>query len=194
MPEPWERQRDESGRLEPIQAYEYFSEYLTMDKPRSMKVLCRILGKKEGYIRQLHAYSTTWNWIERAEAYDEHIILKKRLRKEQFYDELVESELPNLRKRLEFYNKNMMDIENDEKSKPTSKAHAYDRNSKAHSTTLNEIMLMIGKPTEIRESSLEADVRAETELNQSKKVEVDITSDDFMENELEFMRKMIDER
>ena len=194
MPEPWERQRDESGRLEPIQAYEYFSEYLTMDKPRSMKVLCRILGKKEGYIRQLHAYSTTWNWIERAEAYDEHIILKKRLRKEQFYDELVESELPNLRKRLEFYNKNMMDIENDEKSKPTSKAHAYDRNSKAHSTTLNEIMLMIGKPTEIRESSLEADVRAETELNQSKKVEVDITSDDFMENELEFMRKMIEER
>ena len=194
MPEPWERQRDESGRLEPIQAYEYFSEYLTMDKPRSMKVLCRILGKKEGYIRQLHAYSTTWNWIERAEAYDEHIILKKRLRKEQFYDELVESELPNLRKRLEFYNKNMMDIENDEKSKPTSKAHAYDRNSKAHSTTLNEIMLMIGKPTEIRESSLEADVRAETELNQNKKVEVDITSDDFMENELEFMRKMIEER
>ena len=194
MPEPWERQRDESGRLEPIQAYEYFSEYLTMDKPRSMKVLCRILGKKDGYIRQLHAYSTTWNWIERAEAYDEHIILKKRLRKEQFYDELVESELPNLRKRLEFYNKNMMDIENDEKSKPTSKAHAYDRNSKAHSTTLNEIMLMIGKPTEIRESSLEADVRAETELNQSKKVEVDITSDDFMENELEFMRKMIEER
>ena len=194
MPEPWERQRDESGRLEPIQAYEYFSEYLTMDKPRSMKVLCKILGKREGYIRQLHAYSTTWNWIERAEAYDEHIILKKRLRKEQFYDELVESELPNLRKRLEFYNKNMMDIENDEKSKPTSKAHAYDRNSKAHSTTLNEIMLMIGKPTEIRESSLEADVRAETELNQSKKVEVDITSDDFMENELEFMRKMIDER
>ena len=194
MSEPWERQRDESGRLEPIQAYEYFSEYLTMDKPRSMKVLCKILGKREGYIRQLHAYSTTWNWIERAEAYDEHIILKKRLRKEQFYDELVESELPNLRKRLEFYNKNMMDIENDEKSKPTSKAHAYDRNSKAHSTTLNEIMLMIGKPTEIRESSLEADVRAETELNQSKKVEVDITSDDFMENELEFMRKMIDER
>ena len=194
MAELWERQRDESGRLEPIQAYEYFSEYLTMDKPRSMKVLCRILGKKDGYIRQLHAYSTTWNWIERAEAYDEHIILKKRLRKEQFYDELVESELPNLRKRLEFYNKNMMDIENDEKSKPTSKAHAYDRNSKAHSTTLNEIMLMIGKPTEIRESSLEAEVRAETELNQSKKVEVDITSDDFMENELEFMRKMIDER
>ena len=194
MAELWERQRDESGRLEPIQAYEYFSEYLTMDKPRSMKVLCKILGKREGYIRQLHAYSTTWNWIERAEAYDEHIILKKRLRKEQFYDELVESELPNLRKRLEFYNKNMMDIENDEKSKPTSKAHAYDRNSKAHSTTLNEIMLMIGKPTEIRESSLEADVRAETELNQSKKVEVDITSDDFMENELEFMRKMIEER
>ena len=194
MAELWERQRDESGRLEPIQAYEYFSEYLTMNKPRSMKVLCKILGKKEGYIRQLHAYSTTWNWVERAEAYDEHIILKKRLRKEQFYDELVESELPNLRKRLEFYNKNMMDIENDDKSKPTSKAHAYDRNSKAHSTTLNEIMLMIGKPTEIRESSLEADVRAETELNQSKKVEVDITSDDFMENELEFMRKMIEER
>ena len=194
MAELWERQRDESGRLEPIQAYEYFSEYLTMNKPRSMKVLCKILGKREGYIRQLHAYSTTWNWVERAEAYDEHIILKKRLRKEQFYDELVESELPNLRKRLEFYNKNMMDIENDDKSKPTSKAHAYDRNSKAHSTTLNEIMLMIGKPTEIRESSLEADVRAETELNQSKKVEVDITSDDFMENELEFMRKMIEER
>ena len=120
MPEPWERQRDENGKLEPIAAFEYFSEYLLMDKPRSMKVLCKRLGKKDGYIRQLHTYSTTWNWVERAEAYDEHIILKKRLRKERFYDELVESELPNLRKRLEYYNKNMNDIETDATTKPTA--------------------------------------------------------------------------
>lgn len=194
MSEPWERQRDENGKLEPIQAFEYFNEYLLMDKPRSMKVLCDRLGKKNSYLRQLHSYSSTWNWVERAEAYDEFIILKKRARKEKFYDELVESELPNLRKRLEYYNKNMNDIETDEISKPTSKAHAYDRNSKAHSTTLNEILLLVGKPTEIKESNLEADVKAQTELNQNKKVEVDITSDEFMENELEFMKKMIDER
>ena len=61
MPEPWERQRDENGKLEPIKAFEYFTEYLTMDKPRSMRVLCERLGKKDGYIRQLHAYSSTWN-------------------------------------------------------------------------------------------------------------------------------------
>ena len=125
MSEVWDRQRDDNGKLEPINAFEYFNEYLIMDKPRSMRVLCRKLGKKPSYIRQLHSYSSTWNWVERAEAYDEYIILKKRLRKERFYDELVESELPNLRKRLEYYNKNMNDIETDDKTKPTSKAHAY---------------------------------------------------------------------
>ena len=175
MPEPWERQRDENGKLEPIAAFEYFSEYLLMDKPRSMKVLCKRLGKKDGYIRQLHTYSTT-------------------LRKEKFYDELVESELPNLRKRLEYYNKNMNDIETDATTKPTSKAHAYERNSKAHSTTLNEILLMIGKPTEIKETSLEADIESESKIELEKRVEVDITSDEFMENELEYMRRMIEEK
>lgn len=194
MPEPWERQRDENGKLEPIAAYGYFSEYLIMDRPRSMRVLCERLGKKEGYIRQLHAYSSTWNWVERAEAYDEHIILKKRLRKERFYEELVESELPNLRKRLEYYNKNMNDIETDMTTKPTSKAHAYDRNSKAHSTTLNEILLMIGKPTEIRETSLEADIESDSRIDLENRVEVDITSDEFMESELEYMRRMIEEK
>ena len=178
MPEPWERQRDENGKLEPIKAFEYFTEYLTMDKPRSMRVLCERLGKKDGYIRQLHAYSSTWNWVERAEA----------------YDELVESELPNLRKRLEYYNKNMNDIETDATTKPTSKAHAYDKNSKAHSTTLNEILLMIGKPTEIRETSLEADIESDNKIDLENRVEVDITSDEFMESELEYMRKMIEEK
>ena len=194
MPEPWERQRDENGKLEPIKAFEYFNAYLTMDKPRSMKVLCERLGKKEGYLRQLQKYSSIWNWVERAEAYDEHIILKKRLRKEKFYDELVESELPNLRKRLEYYNKNMNDIETDDTTKPTSKAHAYDKNSRAHSTTLNEILLMIGKPTEIRETSLDAEIESENIIDLENKVEVDITSDEFMENELKFMKKMIEEK
>ena len=53
---------------------------------------------------------------------------------------------------------------------------------------------MIGKPTEIKETSLEADIESESKIELEKRVEVDITSDEFMENELEYMRRMIEEK
>ena len=189
--EIWDRMRDKEGKLEPIKAFTLFNEYLLMDKPRSMKVLCEKLGLKPNYIRQLHSYSSKWEWVKRAEAYDEYIILKKRATKEKFYDELVNSELPNLKERLNFYNKNMVDIEQDVKAKPTSKANAFEKNSKAHSTTLNEILVLVGKPTEI--SSVEADVISDTNVKTETHVEVDVTSDEFMERELEYLRKLLDD-
>lgn len=193
--EIWERQRHpETGRLEPIKAYRYFNEYLLMSHPRSLTKLCEIVGKDSGYVRQLEKYSSTWNWIKRCEAYDEFIILKKRASKEKFFDELVESELPNLRKRLSYYNKNLTDIEKDENSRPTTKATAFEKNSKAHSTTWNELLLILGKPTEIKETAVDAEVRADAEVQNHTQVNLDLTSDEFMENELEFMKKLIERR
>lgn len=65
------------------------------------------------------------------------------------------------------------------------------KNSKAHSTTLNEILVLVGKPTEI--SSVEADVIADTNVKTETHVEVDVTSDEFMERELEYLRKLLDD-
>ncbi len=61
MNEPWDRMRDKDNKLEPMKAFNLFNEYLLMDKPRSMKVLCKKLGLKPNYLRQLHNYSSTWN-------------------------------------------------------------------------------------------------------------------------------------
>lgn len=193
--EIWERQRHpKTGRLEPIQAYRYFNEYLLMSHPRSLNKLCEIVGKDSAYVRQLEKYSSTWNWVKRCEAYDEYIILKKRASKEKFFDELVESELPNLRKRLSYYNKNLRDIEKDTTSRPTSKANAFEKNSKAHSITWNELLLILGRPTEIKETAVDAEVRADAEVQNHTQISVDLTSEEFMENELEFMKKLIKSR
>ena len=40
----------------------------------------------------------------------------------------------------------------------------------------------------------EADIESESKIELEKRVEVDITNDEFMESELEYMRRMIEEK
>ena len=51
---------------------------------------------------------------------------------------------------------------------------------------------LYGRSTENKETNAEVNLGAEVDTNQ--RVEVDLTSDSFMENELEYMKKLMDKK
>ena len=61
-PEPWERQQGETSR-----AYEAFAAYRDMGPDRSQAKLSRKLGKNA---RTIADWSTRYEWVKRAEAWD----------------------------------------------------------------------------------------------------------------------------
>lgn len=63
--QPWERQKDESSK-----AFEGFTVYRDMGAERSLAKAGRSLGKSKTLLEK---WSSQWNWVERARAYDNEI-------------------------------------------------------------------------------------------------------------------------
>lgn len=55
---------------EPLTAYLHFCAYRDMPPPRSMPKLAKALGRG---VSTLWRWSTQWDWVERAEAYTDHL-------------------------------------------------------------------------------------------------------------------------
>ncbi len=73
----WDKQENETGK-----AYAAFSSYLQLGD-RSHAKLVEKLGKSSGYTRVLENWSGTYNWVERAEAYDAYIDTRAREKAEK---------------------------------------------------------------------------------------------------------------
>jgi hypothetical protein len=52
--------------------------YRDMGPTRSIARVNRDNGKRAGWLRQLEDWSSDWNWVERARAYDDHLEAKAR--------------------------------------------------------------------------------------------------------------------
>ncbi len=80
MPNPWDRQRDENGELEPNLWYDRFEQYRAAGPNRSITRIYKAWRVTMGYEKlRYSAYpsswvraSNRWNWKERAESWDEH--------------------------------------------------------------------------------------------------------------------------
>lgn len=62
----WERTKGEPGR-----AYSAAWEYFKMGSARSHSAVAARLGKR---VSQMQRWSTRWNWVIRAAAYDDHLV------------------------------------------------------------------------------------------------------------------------
>ncbi|KKN63572.1 hypothetical protein LCGC14_0500200 [marine sediment metagenome] len=80
MSDPWDRQRDENGELEPSLWWIRFDAYRAQSSGRSVAQGYRDWRDAKGYAKLRHSgypsswvrASNRWNWKERAEAWDEH--------------------------------------------------------------------------------------------------------------------------
>jgi len=104
---PWHTRPGESSK-----AFAAFCEYLQMPKvSRSIRAVQEKLGRPEGYQRQLQKWSSRFDWLARAKAYDtDHLAeeidgrkLKQELLRQKIYDvgeELIDSFLAMCRGEL----------------------------------------------------------------------------------------------
>jgi hypothetical protein len=80
MSNPWDRQRDENGELEPSLWWMRFDDYRAQGPGRSVAQGYRDWRDAKGYEKLRHSgypsswvrAANRWNWKERAEAWDEH--------------------------------------------------------------------------------------------------------------------------
>ena len=85
MAEIWERQKDESNK-----AYHTFCIYRDLGPDRSLEKTREILGKSAGYTRWMQTWSSKYDWVTRAQAYDDYIEGKKRKKNEKEILEMAE--------------------------------------------------------------------------------------------------------
>ncbi len=78
MPNPWDRQRDEDGELEPGRWYHRFTMFRALGHDRSLLRVCNQWRQdKDRKVSTSTPLSWTrasrqWRWLERAESWDEH--------------------------------------------------------------------------------------------------------------------------
>lgn len=63
----WEQREDETQI-----SYEWFCHYRDMGVHRSLEKIRQRYGKNASYLRQLQLWSSKYNWVDRAEAWDKH--------------------------------------------------------------------------------------------------------------------------
>ena len=78
---PWERWPDETDT-----AYDRFVMYLKMGADRSISKVADKLQKGSSYATHLRRWSSKYDWVDRAAAYDEHLVLKSLRNKERIMD------------------------------------------------------------------------------------------------------------
>lgn len=163
---PWERQRDpNTGKLEPLQAYKYFTEYLLMGDNRSLRKLCKKLGKNSGYTRYLEEYSSKYNWQKRVQAYEEQKIQERR---EKDYEEnsktwyrLKDNVLPKLLDSLMGDFELMDEIQYSEVQSHL-KANGESAISKSMRNKFDMILRLIDEPEKINDN-VKAEINASVE-------------------------------
>jgi len=196
---------------ESVKAFKYFNTYLDLGIHRSL-VKVRETHNNDISLSQLKVYSKKYKWVKRAEEYEEHLIKLKnqKLREEQ------EAYFKNRRKILKQYDKVndrvmeelMIDlgllkdpqtgeIKKNKRITSTSVANSLKNLSDANINNAKLSLRLMGLPETIKDNTqvkLEGNLDTEnTNNNININYEVDKTSDDYFNKQLEFIDKMISE-
>lgn len=182
---------DERMPHEPVKAYNYFLDYLNLGLNRSIP---KVVDKKEKTeekisIRTLRRYADKYEWVRRAEEYDILQAEQKQLKLQQETDEYFELK----RKELESYEgiyqaitasivEGIMDGSID----PLKASRALKTLTEANIDVSKLHLRLFGEPAEIQQINTQQDVQVESNEG------FDILDNDWMNNELEIMKKLID--
>lgn len=132
---------------EPAKAYSYFTQYLELGTLRSLEKLCQNHTKTVPKISQLKNYSSTYNWVDRAEAYDNQIIEEMRKENEVLYKKHIQN---RIRKYMSFaeYEDPLLEEILTESPTPKDKATALQTLVNTYNKIDSTIQLLTGNPTQ----------------------------------------------
>ena len=198
MNKPWERQKSESSK-----SFAWFCVYRDLGPARTLQKVINKLTKDQTKcdneencvpvptLTQLTNQSSRWGWTKRCLSYDNYIDEVSRLQKEEAYLELEARLIDIGEEFIENLERNLQDLKFDD-AKPTTISHSLKSSADAFDKTVKDIRLLFGRSTEIKDEKVDATVDADVEA--TKRVSVDLTSDEFMKNELEFMNQLIGDK
>lgn len=210
-PQPWERQKGE-----PNKAHNLFKEFLQLGKARTLQKLHDHLQqedikhnktqenkekKKSLSLSAISRYSAKYKWMERAGLYDDYIDHQRLLlqeqriidRQKQYLDIIEPQEEEALSNLLQNINAISDELKYPlDKIKPTSKAHAVKSLATSLDLYIKNIRLIYDLPTETQTREVNANVQSEGRVTQVN-YNIDKTSDEFFDKQMEFIDHMIDE-
>ena len=198
MSQPWERQKNESSK-----SFAWFCEYRDLGPARTLQKVVNKLAREQTKddngekrvpiptLTQLTNQSSKWGWTKRCQSYDNYMDERVRLQKEEDYLELEARLVAIGEDFIDNLERNLQDLKFDD-AKPTTISHSLKSSADAFDKTVKDIRLLFGRSTEIKDEKVDAVVDAE--IDSTAKFNVDLTSDEFMKNELEFMNKLIGDK
>lgn len=178
------RYYSEKYGLEIPSSFRYFQMYLQQPYPRSIKVLCQQINsqqksqnKSQTKLDTFYKYSQKWKWMERAEAYDQHLKELHFRTKEKEVMAWESEQLAFARERAKYHLDTMQKIHNanTEDFPLTKKPYAEEANERAYNQSIESVYKILHggviKSENRNSTSLDMEADVKTEIKEHKTIE-----------------------
>lgn len=198
----WERQKGESSKsfawfkiyrnLGPLRTFQKVIDYIE-NQPKQTKTLPNNQNKlPTPTVNKLKNLSYKWEWSKRCTAWDNYHDEQEQLQYNEAYKK-TKDRLIDMGNDILDVTENILDELNcDERSQATSKAHAVKSLADSFEKTTKTVRLLYGKSTEIKDgktdlkADVEANVKTDVELETSQNI---ILDDDFVKLSKELLSR-----
>lgn len=192
---------------ESTKSFTYFITYLNMGESRSLQKV-REKHNNNISLRQLKEYSRKYKWVKRAEAKDEYDIqkrikehekekeeyFKKRLDRIKKYHDATDAVLQSLLIDLGLIeNPETKQYEKNKYVQSTSVANSLKNLSDANVNNTKLALRFLGLPETIKDTQ-EINLDSNNTLSANVNLQKTLEDQEFMEEELKFMKKLIDQQ
>ena len=191
---------------ESTKSFTYFMTYLNMGESRSLK---KVKEKHKNIsLRQLKEYSRKYDWVKRVEAKDEYDLQKKLNAFEKEKEEYFKTRLDQIKKYHDatdavlqsllidlglMENPKTKKYEKKEYIQSTSVANSLKNLSDANVNNTKLALRFLGLPETIKDTQ-EINLDSNNTLSADINVQKTLEDQQFMEEELKFMKKLIDQQ
>lgn len=192
---------------ESTKSFTYFITYLNMGESRSLQKV-REKHNNNISLRQLKEYSRKYDWVKRVEAKDEYDIqrkidefekekeeyFKKRLDRIKKYHDATDAVLQSLLIDLGLIpNPETKRLEKNKHVQSTSVANSLKNLSDANVNNTKLALRFLGLPETIKDTQ-EINLDSNNTLSANVNLQKTLEDQEFMEEELKFMKKLIDQQ
>ena len=181
MTKEWERQKGESGKsfawfkvyrnLGPLRTFQKVIDYIE-NQPKQTKTLPNNQNKlPTPTVNKLKNLSYKWEWSKRCTAWDNYHDEQEQLQYNEAYKK-TKDRLIDMGNDILDVTENILDeLNDDERSQATSKAHAVKSLSDSFEKTTKTIRLLYGKSTEIKDGKTEVNAEVEAKVEKDTRLE-----------------------
>jgi methionine synthase II (cobalamin-independent) len=177
----WERQKGESSKsfawfkiyrnLGPLRTFQKVIDYIE-NQPKQTKTLPNNQNKlPTPTVNKLKNLSYKWEWSKRCTAWDNYHDEQEQLQYNEAYKK-TKDRLIDMGNDILDVTENILDeLNDDERSQATSKAHAVKSLSDSFEKTTKTIRLLYGKSTEIKDGKTEVNAEVEAKVEKDTRLE-----------------------